>query len=333
MGQGKFTRKALVLGGLIEDLAGTYVLGLVFSPARVEKRRAAQPLVEGLKIEAVAAIRITGPEGTLELDKKAGGWVLPLGGRDYPGSASRVQVLLDFLNEVKRIRLATENPELWNDFGVGAEATRRLELRDSSGNSLLQLFIGNQEMSLSGDYVRVQGSNEVLLSDRSFAYYTGTDPRYWSELRVLPEGLKGQDIVRFSLDTQAVFGEQGPGGAARYTLLLKDGKAGAWEVEGQPGASLDAGEIEKLLNSIADIEANEFAVGVSGEEAGLAKPRAQIVISTSGGQDHRLLIGAEAGERQHYLSREGSDYVYRVAEWRLQGVVRTLAELAPKPVQ
>lgn len=333
MGEGKFTRRALVLGGLIVVLAGTYVLGLVFSPARVEKRRAAQPLVEGLKTEAVAELRITGPEGTMELSKKAGGWVLPLGGRDYPGSASRVQVLLDFLKEVKRIRVATENPELWKDFGVGKDATRRLELRDQSGSSLLQLFIGNQEMSLSGDYVRVEGSNEVLLSDRSFAYYTGTDPRFWSDLRILPEALKGQDIVRFSLDTRAVFGEQGAGGAARYTLLLEDGKAGAWKVEGQPGASLDAGEIEKLLNAVAGMEANEFAVGVSAKEAGLEKPRAQIVISTSGGQDHRLRVGAEAGERQHYLAREGSDYVYRVAEWRLQAVVKALEDLAPKSAQ
>jgi len=336
MADTKFKRSALTLGALIAVLTAAYVLGLVFSPARVEKRRAAEPLVARLVAiaESVAQIRVSGPEGTVELARKDGSWVIALGGRDYPASASRVEVLLDFLGEVKRLRVAAENPELWKDFGVGADAPKRLELRDEAGAALVELVIGNPEMSLSGDYVRAEGSNEVLLSDRSFAYYTGTDPRFWSELRIFPEGLKGVDIVRFSVDAQPLFGDAGAEAGvkgARYTLRIGDQKPAAWVVEGQAAAALDAGEIEKLLNAVAGMEGNEFAVGMSAAEAGLAQPRGRIVISANDGSELRLLIGAAAEEKQHYVGLEGGDIVYRVAEWRLQEVVKDLQELAPKP--
>ena len=68
-----FQRKVLILGVCIAVLAGTYILGFVFSPARVGRREAETVLIAGFDRQLrdrVAEIRISSEKGKLELAKR-----------------------------------------------------------------------------------------------------------------------------------------------------------------------------------------------------------------------------------------------------------------------
>ena len=325
-----FRRKVLILGICIAVLAGTYILGLVFSPARMGRREAESPLIVGFDRQLrdrVAEIRLSSGRGNLRLLKRGDSWILPGANREYPASASRIEALLDFLADLARTRVVTENPDAWEEFQVHNEAPRRIQLFDSSGGELTELIIGKAAVGGGEDYVRLGGSNEILLSNRSFDYYLNAEERFWAYLRIFPEDLEGQGIMRISVDSTLRFEGQGPE-ELRYTLVLSSEQPAVWKLVDRSEVGLDNSKVDLLAGNLADLEGAEFAHGVSAAETGLADPAARILISTVDGRDFRLLVGGQAGDDQYYATVENGTLIYKVSEWRVKGVLKSIEDLS-----
>lgn len=330
-----FRRKVLILGAIIAVLATAYVLGLVFSPARMGRREAETPLLPDFnrdQRDLAAAVELSGEEGSLKLVKKGESWVLPGGAREYPASRSRINAFFQFLAEMKRTRVVTDNPETWPDFGVGDEARRRIRLLDEAGNILTDIIIGKAATGGGDDYVRLGESNEVVLSNRSFNYYFNVDDKFWSYLRIFPEDLEGQSLMRISVDSEVIFQDDSPG-PIDYTLVLDAEQRSLWRVAGQPQLPLDNAEVDLLTNNLTNLEAAEFAAAVDRAEAGLTDPAARILLSTQDDKDFRLLIGGTAGEGQLYVALEEGPYIYKVSEWRLKGILKSVDDLLEEQSQ
>ena len=330
-----FRRKVLILGVLIAVLAGTYTAGLLFSPARVGRRQAESPLIAGFnrgQRDQVAEIRISSDRGNLKLAKNGDSWILPGAQREYPASATRIDALLDFLADLTRTRIVTSNPDVWEEFEVDNDAPRRIQLFDSAGGQLTEIIIGKSAVGSEDNYVRLGGSNEILLTARSFDYYLNVEERFWAYLRIFPEDLEGQSIMRITVDSSLRFEEEDTD-SLRYTLVLSSGQPAVWTVAERPDVQLDNGKIDLLANNLADLEAVEFAHGVGDQESGLAAPAARILISTIDGRDYRLLVGAEAGDEQYYVALENGDYLYKVAEWRIKGILKDIEDLRAEPAE
>jgi hypothetical protein len=325
-----FRRKILVLGAAIAVLAAAYVLGLVFSPARMGRREAETPLLPDFnrnQRDLAAAVELVAAEGSLRLLNKGESWVLPGGGREYPASRSRIVAFFNFLAETKRTRVVTDNPEAWAEFELsGDEARRRIRVLDGAGNILTEIIIGKPATGGGYDYVRLGDSNEVVLSNRSFSYYLNVEDKFWSYLRVLPEDLEGQDLIRISVDSEVIFQDGSPG-PLDYTLVLDAEQQNLWRVADRPQLPLDNGEVDLLANNLADLEGTEFAAAVGRAEAGLTDPAGQILLSTQDDKDFRLLIGGPAGEDQFYVARQDGPYIYKVSEWRLKGILKSVDDL------
>ena len=329
MAMSSYQRKVLVLGVCIAVLAGTYILGLAFSPARVGRREAEAPLIAGFERqqrERVAEIRISAEAGQRILVKKGDAWILPAADGEYPASATRVDALLDFIADLARTRIVTGNPEVWDEFQVGAEAAKRIQLLDSGGEELTEIIIGKSAVGAEYNYVRLGGSNETLLANRSFDYYLNAEERFWAFLRIFPEELDGQSIMRITVDSRLRF-EQPDDQALRYNLVLSSEQPALWTVAERPEVELDNSKVDLLANNLADLEGTEFAHGVGEQESGLADPAARILISTVDGKDYRLLVGAEAGDEQYYMAPENGKYLYKVAAWRIKGILKNIEDL------
>jgi hypothetical protein len=78
---------------------------------------------------------------------------------------------------------------------------------------------------------------------------------------------------------------------------------------------------------LAGLEGTEFAAAVDRAEAGLTDPVGQILLSTQDDRDFRLLIGGPAGEDQLYVARQNGSYIYKVSEWRLKGILKSIDDL------
>ena len=324
-----FRTKVLILGICIAVLAGTYVLGLMFSPARIGRREAESPLIAGFDRQLrdrVAEIRLTATEGNLRLLKRGDSWILPGANREYPASVSRIEALLDFLADLARSRLVTGNPDAWEEFQVHSEAPRRIQLLDSAGEQLTELIIGKSAAGSGENYVRLGGSNEILLTNRSFDYYLNTEGRFWAYLRVFPEDLEGQSIMRISVDSTLQFEDQ-PSEELRYTLVLSSEQPAAWKLVDRSEVQLDNGKVDLLASNLANLEGTDFTHGLSAAETGLGDPAARILISTVDDRDFRLLVGGDAGDDQYYVSVENGSFIYKVSEWRLKGILKSIEDL------
>jgi hypothetical protein len=329
MAMSSFQRKVLILGVCIAVLAGTYILGLVFSPARVGRREAEAPLIAGFERQQrdrVAEIRIRADEGERILIKKGDSWILPGAEREYPASATRIDALLDFLADLARTRIVTSNPEAWEEFQVGAEAAKRIQLFDSAGDELTEIIIGKSAAGGEDNYVRLGGSNEIVLTNRSFDYYLNVEERFWAYLRIFPEDLEGPSIMRITIDSSLRFEDQGPD-SLRYTLVLSSGQPAIWTIAERSEVELDNSKVDLLANNLADLEGSEFAHGAGDQESGLAAPAARVLLSTVDGRDFRLLIGGDAGDQQYYATLENGSYIYKVSAWRIKGILKDVEDL------
>ena len=324
-----FRRKVLILGVLIAVLAGIYIAGLLFSPARVGRRQAESPLIAGFnrqQRDQVAEIRISGDQGNLKLLKRGDSWILPGPQREYPASAIKIESFLDFLADLTRSRIVTSNPDAWEEFEVHSDATRRIQLLDSTGGQLTEIIVGKSAVGSEDNYVRLGGSNEILLTARSFDYYLNVEERFWAYLRIFPEDLEGQSIMRITVDSSLRFEGQ-DSDPLQYTLVLSSEQPAVWRLVERPEVDLDDSKVDLLAGNLADLEGSEFAHGVSAEESGLADPAARILLSTVDDRDFRLLVGKEAGDGQYYVSLENGIFTYKVSEWRIKGIFKGIGEL------
>jgi hypothetical protein len=331
MAMSTFQRRVLILGVCIAVLAGTYVLGFVFSPARVGRREAEAPLIAGFERrqrERVAEIRIQTGEGDRTLVKKGDSWILPGAEQEYPASVTRIDALLDFIADLARKRVVTGNPEAWEEFQVDSEAGNRILLLDAAGDELTEIIVGKSAAGGEDNYVRLGGTNETILTNRSFGYYLNVEERFWAYLRILPEDLDGESIMRITVDSSLRFGSADrDSDTPRYTLVLSSGQPAVWTIAGRPEVELDNGKVDLMADNLADLEGSEFAHGVGAEESGLSAPAARILFSTVDGKDYRLLIGGEAGDEQYYAALEDGKYVYKVAQWRVKAILKNIEDL------
>jgi hypothetical protein len=329
-----FQRKVLILGVCIAVLAAAYVLGVVFSPARTGRREAEAPLIPGFNRqirEQVAEIRIAGEEGDVKVVKREDSWVLPGGDGDFPASGSRIDTFFYFLADLARRRVVTDNPEAWQEFQVHADASRRIQLLDPAGNELTEIIVGKTAAGGEDNYVRLGNSNEVVLSDRSFDYYLNVEEKFWAYLRIFPEDLEGQSIMRITVDSTLQIDGEDEVGELNYTLVLSSEQPAVWNVVDSPQGELDNQKVDLLANNLADLEGTEFAHGVGPAEAGLENPAARILISTVDDRDFRLFIGGKAGDDQYYVTLENGAFIYKVSEWRVKGLLKDLEQLRAQP--
>jgi len=329
MAMSSFQRKVLVLSVCIALLAGAYILGLVFSPARIGRREAESPLIADFnrqQRDRVAEIRIRADQGQRILLKRGDSWILPGEKREYPAAATRIETLLDFLAGLSRARNVTSNPDAWEEFQVHTEAPRRIQLLDSAGDELTEIIVGKSAAGGEVNYVRLGGTNEIFLTNRSFAYYLNVEERFWAYLRIFPQDLEGQDIMRITVDSNLRFEGQSTD-PPQYTLVLSSEQPAVWKIVDRSEVDLDNSTIDLLAGNLADLEGSEFAHGVGDSQSGLADPAATIFLSTVDNRDFRLLIGSKAEDEQYYVALENENFIYKVSEWRVKGILKGVEEL------
>lgn len=335
-----FRRKVIALSIVLGVLVAAYVLGIVFSSSRIQRRQAQELLVPGLAKEAVQEIQIQASTGSIGIRRQEAGWMVQIQGADLPAQAQRIDSFLGQMIGLKKFRVVSSKPDTWASFEVGPEASasgrdadagQRIVLKDGAGKAILDLHVGKRGTGAAGNYVRLEGSNEVVLLDNSLEYYLNSQDDFWSELRLLPKELKGQDLIRLSFRSRLSFNDadEPAGRALDYTLLVESGEGGpVWKVEGRDDFPLDTGKVEGVANSVAGFEGARYAVNVPADKAGLESPAAEVTVTARDNKTYRLRVGnTVSDEDQYYVRLEGSPYAYQAPAWRIKQILKTLDAL------
>ena len=124
-------------------------------------------LLDELKVEALATLRVSTADQDFELKQIDGAW--RVGESDWPADSQQVRNLLLALLETKVGDVVTGNPErhprleLVDPEAGGDGTAKRLDLIDQQQRPVLQLLIGKSREQGDGQYIRFFGEETAFL--------------------------------------------------------------------------------------------------------------------------------------------------------------------------
>ena len=319
-----FRSRVISLCAAIILLTTTLVLGILFSPERLQARTTGKPLL-GQGLQVVGIDIVFKAEALATLRRQTVGWEAQAeGGRVYPASGERLGIFLRHLAGLTRGRLASRDSGHFAELGLGEDASRLvLRLAAPKGSAgterHITLLVGKRGPSGDEDYIMVEGENAAYLVRGSLSFFRAQENSYWYELPVLPDDVQGSTIGSITIAPI-----KGP-----YTLSRKSSTQGApWSLEGDsaPANQTAAGA---MANALANLEAEAFAdpapANTSNATGGAG--RLAIEVSTHEGKKYSLSLrpGPESGKL--LVTTSWSPWTYIVDEAQLRRAVLPLASL------
>jgi hypothetical protein len=326
-----FNKKVILLGSIAAALLAVFILGEIFSAERLNAAATEALLVPGFKQSEARRIELSDSRGKTLLSRE-GEWALEADGAFFPASKTHVSDLLQELSRLTRGTLVTRSEEAASSLGLRGADTVRLTVTGGTGETLCQLTAGKTGATGKGRYLRVGNGREVYETGDSLSPYITTDKRFWENLKIFPDGLKSDDIIRISVRSRlALSGTKGVR-VLDYTLVKGQDQRGrpAWSFGGQAGSTADDAKVQSLVRSVLSLEGNDFDSSVGAATKLSSGPRATIILSTSDNRELTLFIGERVSGDQYPSALADGKYVYLAPEWRVEQALASRESLSPQ---
>jgi hypothetical protein len=311
-----FRQKAIVLSAAAGVLLVVFVLGELFSPQRLSRMGQSALMFPGFPKAAARRIELSDAGNTVTL-VRAEGWSLDIGGTAYPAAEAKIGYLLDGIAELQRGTLVTRNPARAADLGLADAAAVTVVVSGQKGETLCDFSAGRTGAAGSGRYLRASGSSEIFQSGESVSPYITAERRFWANLKVLPQGLRPEAVVRVSVKSQLALAAGKDRRDLDYTLVLGQDSNGKprWSFAG--GGPVPEDKVRQVVDALLSLEGNDFDTTTGAPAHLAARPAATITISFSDSKDLVLFVGPGVQGSQYPCAVSGGSYAYLVAEWRL----------------
>ncbi len=295
-----FQTRLLALCGVLAGLLALLVVGILFSPERVQARTSARPLLPGISPEKIDAIDITAPGGRkISLRRGGRGWETPSGARTYPASADRINLFLRTVTGLQRTSLVSRDPGHLSELGLSTDTARILVLHQA-GAPDAGLLVGKRVPSGDADYVQVRGESAVYLARGSLAFFLAQDQPSWYELHVLPDDVQGTTIASIAVNGDLRPDDTAAGGMrGGYTLRRQSAdKLDQWLV-GTPEQPADRVTAGAMAGSLALLEGVDFGETTADGAVPLTRAgRLDVTVTTFQGKRYSLVVrrGPQSGD-------------------------------------
>ena len=206
-----------------------------------------------------------------------------------------VKRALNSLVNVQKGIVASMNPGNQVAYQVKGPMGLHVVLGRKDG-TVADIVIGKTAPDHSGSYVRMEGSDEVLLVNKALAGLFPTALTDWRDRTIWDVEPKKIRSVIVSTPKKS------------YELVKKED---AWTVPGKPDEKLDDKIVSELLGSVSDMRAKGFAVE-SDPRAAFKKPELTVDLLLDDGTTRTLEIAGKNNLGQSYARNKGDDQVYLV---------------------
>jgi hypothetical protein len=314
-----YKQKLCILSGIVGVLALIYALTLVFDPERVGSRSAAFTWLDAKFLDQIDALDIHGPYADTQLVRKNNRWFVSFEGREYPARQLRVEDLLGALTRRGSYPVRAGAAASHERLGLGESAASRITVKGGAGLPLLDLLVGNADVSGRDVYVRKANQDEVRSGADAFTAYTASTMTSWYNLRLIPEsedgGLDLDDVQRLTL-YYPTEGFEVSGGAV-FTRSGIDN----WKIDGVTVSNPDKNRIDAYIRGILNIEAEDFVSTV--DSAAPVFNDGRVALELGDGSIRTIRLGPPDEEtNQRYAVVSGSPFVYRMTIWAVDRLFR-----------
>ena len=312
----EYTKKVKILAVLIVILTSTYVAGIVFSSSNIHKRRSSEKLIEEKILENISSIRIDIQDGFVHLQKSDEGWHYTKDGNTFPAAKDKIDNFIDSVSNITKYQLAGSDDKSWNKFDLAADKSKKAVFYDKDNNELFTLHIGKSgPVEGSGEYVRTSFSPEVYQLDASIVRYFIRDYSYWSNLRILPEGIQNSSISSVKVNSLFRF-EKSTLSVDFHIVRELAGEQPEWKnmIVDKP---LDSYGVGLMLNMITSI------VGDSFTEEKITEP--DTIIEIESDTHGKIVIEAQSYGEEEYIARiRGRELYYLLTTYRIERILNSI---------
>jgi hypothetical protein len=248
---------------------------------------------------AVDKLEVTSPTGSVILEKQAGTWMItaPI---KYKADETAVTSAIGKGRKIELTSLVSTNPEKQNLFQV--DSTGTLVKVYEKGSPRVAFRIGKASSSFTETYVRLEGSNDVQLTNEMISSYFNKQPKDWRDKSVfkIDEGLI--NTVKFHY------------GDTTFTLSLQDSM---WRVDKD---SANQTVVKPLLNAVANIQTDEFI-----DSALSSVPKLTAIIEVEGTQIRFF----KKDDTKYLLQTSQSPQWFELQNWRTTSLLKRKKDLLP----
>jgi hypothetical protein len=305
-------RKALVLGSLVLVLILVYGATWIFDSERSYRRNAAFAWIDQDLLFQADRIQIFGLQGSTELKRKQGLWVIEEDGRDYPVKQIRVGDFLSGLSRRGVYPVRASSAGAAERLGLSEGSASRITIRGGAGLPLLDLLAGRGDATGREIYLRLAGRNEVRSGEDRFTQYLDSPQVSWYDLRLFP------DSSRPGINTVQRVRVSAFDGTGAYNISRNNA---AWSFEGEEEITVDTQKAESWIRAILDAEGEDFASSPGDAEDGGGR----ITLEFGDGSVRTILVGPpdEEGRRAALLTPVTPDSLaYSLAAWTVTRLFR-----------
>ncbi|MDR2477903.1 MAG: DUF4340 domain-containing protein [Treponema sp.] len=305
-----YKKKITVLSLIIAALAIAYLFGWVFDPQRMGSRSAAFTWLDPKLTGQISKITINSSGEIKDLVRKNNEWFVSYNGTDYPARRFRVEDFISVLTKRAPYPVQSSNAASHTRLGIADEAASRITVSGGSGLPLLDLLLGQADITGQNIYLRRQGQNEVRSGEDTFTAYVNSARNSWYNLRLFPESETGK-LDSGSVQRLSVYVPADGGTAAEPRVFTRSGTA--WTFSGISVASPDMGKVDAYVSVILNTEGDDFGYSVNPNDPMFGDSRISLEFGDGSIKTIRL---APPGESGHcYAQVTGSSHVYSIPSW------------------
>jgi hypothetical protein len=158
-----YRKKLITLTGVATALALIYILTIIFSPERMSSRTDIYSWIEPSHVNLISGITIISPENeeVINLVRNGGRWFVSRNGKDYPARQLRVEDFISALTKKAPYPVQSASSSSHERLSVSEYNSTRVIVSGGAGLPILNLHIGQGDITGQNVYMRKQGENEV----------------------------------------------------------------------------------------------------------------------------------------------------------------------------
>jgi hypothetical protein len=318
----EYKKKLTGLLILIGVLAIIYTSSLVFTPEHMGKIDSSyvwlysKLALRAAKIVIVPAESQDSPVG-VELIKKNNQWLVLNNGKEYPARALRVDDFISIFTKRSQWPVRSLNASSHGRFGLDSASATRITIHGEN-TVLLDILIGNTDVTGREVMVRKYGQNEIRSGDSMVSSYISGPANSWYNLRLIPESEDGKVAVD-NVQRLTVYSE---GETQVFSRRNRQ-----WNFSGLEAVNLDQSSIDSYVRSVINTEGDDFSDEISPSDPMFSHSRIVLElgnIAAGGIRTIRLSEADDTGRR--YANIDGSEYVFSIPSWAAVRLFRSASD-------
>jgi hypothetical protein len=317
----KVKKEIIVLAAVIVALA----LYLVLRPT--DRTRYELPQLPEVSGKSLSKIEITGPQGTVVLNKADEKWRVEPG--DYPADKGKVDEMVETIQNLTLTALISESRDYLR---YDLSDDKKVSVKAFGGGELKREFdIGKAGASFRHTYVRLAGDPRVYhardnfrrkfdqsvgeLRDKSVLNFSASDIR-----QIQLTDAKGQRLLLQRVEAPLAQNKETTGGGkpAQEKAAASPLKAEmVWQTA--DGRKADADRIDRLLSELSDLKCDSYIENRKKEDFS----DAVYTVELKGTQDYNVSVFAktdESAEKQPAVTSQNA-YPFYLPGWRAEQIM------------